>query len=221
MKFDMGRAALILSFAAAWTAVILAHFWGYSRGSADRGDEIAQVRADLAQSQDRLDEFAGLRDEMYDLQTRLMNEMAARSLAASERAATDTVEGAAAESPVATASEPEPVEEPTPQLEALQESASEEAPNEPVSEGDYAQLRQGMAYDEVVAALGREEDGTLTFGPAVGERSETRIWRWTGAAGEPLELTLNFESGRLTAKNCSAPWAAADDAEEAQEQEAG
>jgi len=221
MRFDMGRAALILSFAAAWFAGGIAYYWGYSRGYDERSGDVAQAAIALGEAERQLQEYAGLRDQMYDLQNRLMRQMEARANAVPPEP--EPVEPTASEQPVSAEEPAETAPEPSPQLESLhevqEEPAETEPVNEPVSEGAYAQLHEGMEYNDVVAALGREEDGTLTFGPAAGHRSETRVWRWTDAGGEPLELTLNFEAGRLVTKTCSAPWAS--DESEAAEKEAG
>jgi hypothetical protein len=186
------------------------HFFGVtSGGRAAHQTRLNALERQIDEAERRMADGLRLQGQLLSYQESLTKEV--------ERLRTERVPVRVSESePTASARESvETASMPTPQLqledlgaEAEPAAALPEMPNAPIAEASYAALESGMEYGQVVDALGREEDGTLRYGPANGGRMETRIWRWRDPDGAPIELTLRFVDGVLEGKSCSAPWAA-------------
>lgn len=207
-------ASLLVALAASVLAIAAAYIVG------QRSAEL-RMREDVARSEER-------QRAMVD---ELRRELAPRPAAESEAPVvskvdapppTATPEPAPAPEPVAPPPAPEPAqatpaEEPAPTSAVLAtadpvaKNVSEAAPQVPadpaiggpISRDQFDAVDLGVTYSDAAAKLGREGRIAMTMNDASGSQTMQYVWQWTGANGEPGQIVMRFENGKLKDKKFS------------------
>ncbi len=87
------------------------------------------------------------------------------------------------------------IQEPEPEPEKIDYTISQET---------FMKLKDGMSYDEVVDALGREGENTLNMLEPDGSGTSAYVWKWTNNDDSQDRLNVTFVNLKLTDKHYTA-----------------